>query len=125
MEQTREERDALLDQAKDGMIFCLDLDDVEGQHALGMLKERSPDIAKAAQFRDLEDQLRYMLALLPYSAGGRAVVRLATEATLSEAIEQTWARANDFGSRFAAIVVPPTDNIYAMFAKLHVTVGTA
>lgn len=125
MQQTRKERDVLLDQAKDGMIFCIDLDSVEGQQALGMLKPQSPDVAKAAQFRDLEDELRHMLVLFPYSAGGRSVVRLATEATLPVAIEQTWTRASDFGTRWAVVVVPPADHINEMFAKLDVPVGTA
>ena len=124
--QTPDQRAALLKAGKDGAIFCLDLDEVEGQAAANVIGEMCRDVRRALGLRKVEDELRYLVALMPAKVPGRAVVRLAHVEALAEAIEQTWTRSKDFGDTFAVVIVPQSPDIAHLFrATTFETVGTA
>lgn len=124
MEQTPAERIELLRRGKDGLIFCLDMDEAEGQDVANMLAEYAVEVAKALTLRHAA-KTRYLMVLLPASRDGHAVVVMTTTLTLNMGIKQIHRRSADFGEWFSVVVVPNDPDIAAVFLGLQDCAGTA
>jgi len=124
-QQTTAERHRLYAAGKDGMIFCCDLNDPQGQFVAQKLAKTHNEVRHLLEVNYAQDSGRsHLFVLVPVRARG-VMVGLVHPACLREAVYMFHDRSRDFGQSFSVTIAPANEALAVLFTETQVTAGSA